>query len=155
MSCYGYGWCVVLVFVPQLTPQAYNYTYNPIHTILYTIYIYTVIVSFHIIKCFIYHCGWLLALNAECQRFSSCKWKWILGCGLCLLVGRAGGDSTTVDGQNIQNLQQALCWTPNPQSQCFNARVSKNDFGLRLFRPLELKHLSSHEHWTLGVRGLD
>ena len=49
------------------------------------------------------------------------------------------------------NLATGCVEPPTPKSQCFNARVSKSDFGV-LFRPLELQHLSSHYHWTLGVR---
>ena len=55
---------------------------------------------------------------------------------------------TTVDGQNIQTLQQALCWTPNPQKSMFQrARktpvLAKGTFGGWWFGPLELKHLSA------------
>ena len=47
---------------------------------------------------------------------------------------------TTVDGQNIQTLQQALCWTPaHPKSQCFSAREQKlMARGVDFFRPLGL-----------------
>ena len=62
---------------------------------------------------------------------------------------------TTVDGQNIQTLQHALCWTPAPQNLNVSARMlPKVMLGFDLFRPWGLMHFRLHSHWTLGARGL-
>ena len=55
---------------------------------------------------------------------------------------------------NIQTLQPALSWTPTPKSQCFNARVSKSDFG-GLIISSELKHLIHGEGVELDGKGLN
>ena len=52
-------------------------------------------------------------------------------------------ESETVDGQHIQTLQQGLCWTRSPKSQCFSAPATKSD----------VKGLISFAHWGWRTSG--
>jgi len=102
-----------------------------------------------------------------CISLYNYNWRWGLSCKILVLrwtiwrqrqwrLPDSFTSWTTVDGQNIQTLQHALCWTPAPQNLNVSARaLPKVMLGVWFhFRPLGLVHFRLHWHWTLGAMGL-
>ena len=63
--------------------------------------------------------------------------------------------NSTVDGQNIQTLQHALCWTPAPPNLNVSARVlPKVMLGVWFFGPLGLMHFQVTLTLNFGGEGV-
>ena len=80
------------------------------------------------------HC--LDIIHTGCSAWSCCRYKgWL-------------SQWSHKSHKHIWVSDQALCWTPDHQISMFQCAWSGVDYFV-IFRPLELKHLSSHWHRTL------